>query len=87
MCAFAEPELLCLRKPKRVVMVGLKLTHWTLRYEVRILIFSKLAVFRNYDMPCLKNIRYSIHFYVKTYANQGSTLRLAPWPGPFDIFC
>ena len=34
------------RKPKRVVMVGLKLTHWTLRYEVEISNFSKLAVFK-----------------------------------------
>ena len=44
-CAFAEPELLCFRKPKRVVMVGLKWTLWTLRYEVEISNFSKLAVF------------------------------------------
>ena len=44
-CAFAEPELLYFRKPKRVVMAGLKLTHWTLGYEVEISNFSKLAVF------------------------------------------
>ena len=44
-CAFAEPELLCFRKPKCVVMVGLKLTHWTLGYEVESSNFSKLAVF------------------------------------------
>ena len=37
-------------------------------------------------MSCLTNIRHSIHFCLKIYANHWSTLMLASWLGAFDIF-
>ena len=49
-CAFAEPELLYFRNPKRVLMVALKLTHWTLGYEVEILNFSKLVFTKSWHV-------------------------------------
>ena len=56
-----------------VLMMDFKLTHWTLGYTCG-WNFNFSSV---YDISYLTNVRHSIHFYVKFYANQGLTLMLA----------